>query len=158
MLAALILAGNLVAGLLAVVTFRRIQRSLRSLVVPAEEGQLSPVAQITHAMAQDFARTLFLQIKQSISVPAVQMARQENAIKQDLTEAAINEQTPEWGALLGLLPKNVQARVLKNPAAAAALIGLLGKMGSGSPAGGSAGSGAGNGQRSSVQLRLRNLV
>lgn len=156
--ACLILAGNIAAGIAGVVTYRRISAQIRALVTPAVEGELSPFAQITHALAQDFARTLMFQLKASLSVPAAHIARQEGAITQELTQAAINEQAPQWGALLGLLPKSVQARVLKNPAAAAALIGLLGKMGSGSPAGGSAGSGSGNGQRSSVQLRLRNLV
>lgn len=151
-IAALILAGNLAAGIAGVVTYRRISVQIRALVTPAAEGELSPFAQITHAMSQDFARTLMLQIKQAISAPATHIARQEGAITQELTQAAINEEAPQWGALLGLLPKSVQARVLKNPAAAAALISMLGKVGGGSPAGD-----AGNGQKSSVQLRLKNL-
>ncbi len=151
---ALILAGNLAAGITAVVVYRRLARQVKALVTPVADGELSPIALVTHALAQDFARALVIQVKQAISAPATHMVRQENAIKQELTQAVIQEEAPQWGALLGLLPKNVQKRVLGNPAAAAALVGLLGKMGTG----GSAGTGAGNGQKSSVQMRLKNLT
>jgi hypothetical protein len=133
----------------AVLVFLQIKSRIHELITPPADGELSPVAQITRAMGQDFARAIMVQIKQGLAAPMSSMVRQESAIQQDMTEAAINEQAPGWGALLGLLPKNVQQRVLKNPAAAAALIGLLGKGFGGTPTDGNT--------KSSVQLRLRNM-
>ena len=138
-----------------VVFVRRAMSSMRQFIEPTAENELSPLAQITRAMGQDFAKCIIIQLKQSLSAPATQLVRQENAINQEMTEAAIGEQSPGISALLGILPKNVQKRVLGNPAAAMALVGMLGRMGGGAP--GANGNGGGNTHKSSVQLRLQNL-
>lgn len=140
-----------------VVFVRRAMATMRQFIEPTAENELSPLAQITRAMGQDFAKCIIIQLKQSLSAPATQLVRQENAINQEMTEAAIGEQAPGISALLGILPKNVQKRVLGNPAAAMALVGMLGRFGGGGAPSGN-GNGGGNTHKSSVQLRLQNLL
>lgn len=153
-LAGLILTALLVGGAAAVVVVVKVRASLRALIESPAEGELSPLAEITRAIGQDFAKAIILQLKQQIAAPASHMARQENLLRQDFTEAAVADESPQLSALVGLLPKNVQKRVMGNPAAAAALVGLMGRLTGGGSTGDVRENGGG---RSSVQSRLKNL-
>ncbi len=122
-----LLAAILISGAVIVVKLRALAREFTAA---PSEGELSPLALLTQAVASQFAETLFLRVRQQIGGTQAAITRQEKAISQESVGAAIEDQSPLFSMLLDLMPPNVKKRVTGNPAAAMALIGMLGNPGS----------------------------
>lgn len=129
-LTGLLLAVTTGATLSAAYVCVRLRAMAREAVTPAAEGELSPLAQVSQAVAGQLADCLMLRLKQSLSASATHISRQENAMQREMGEAAVQESFPQLGALMNLLPANVRKRV-SSPAGMAALISLLGNTGAG---------------------------
>lgn len=119
-----VLAG-LVHGFL---TFRRVKASFEAFVTPPSEGQPSPLANATDAIAGQFGRAITASIKTTLMGYSSGIVRAEKGLQGDVAED-VARQTP-LGGLLDSFP-TVRRTLRKNPGLLDLALGLLANRGNG---------------------------
>lgn len=128
----------------------RARESLCQFVTAPTDTEPSPLAQLADQLAVILGSRVAQSIEARLLAHKSHVARQANALAEDVVQDAADQANPALGAILGALP-SVKRRVARNPSALEAIIPIVSKLLGGAPPGASAKS---NGD-GSYQQRLR---
>lgn len=134
-----ILVVNIALIALLVLVFARVQqvyRDFEAFIVPAEDGQPSPLAQAVNAVTDHAVASLLASVKGQLMGVASGLVRADKALEGDIAEG-IADQSPMMSGLMDAFPA-LRKTLKRNPQLAALALSKLGGIGNVSSASGGA--------------------